>query len=118
MTLPIPVRGLILGLTLLVAGATAFAKDSRSLNIPNAASVGGKQIEAGRYDIGWEEGSPETTVTLSKGKTVVATLRGTIVEGDRKHDRNMVVYVGNPDGSLTISEIRFAGSKTAIVFGQ
>ncbi len=118
MTRSIPVRALILGLALFTAGATVFAKVSRSLNVPQPASVEGKQIEAGTYDVGWEDGQSRTTVTLSKGKSVVATLQANVVEGDKKHDRNMVVYAENPDGLRTISEIRLAGSKTTIVFTQ
>jgi hypothetical protein len=51
-------------------------------------------------------------------KGVVATVEGKWVDRDTKYEANAVVYSNNPDGSRTILEVRFAGLKGALVFGE
>lgn len=112
-------RGLISGLALvLLASSSALAKGSRTINVPYAASLSGTQIEAGQYQLSWEERSPQATVTMAKGKNVMATVQGKIEQRSAKYERNMVVFATRADGSYIISEFRLAGTNKAIVFSE
>ncbi len=102
----------------LVASASALAKNSRSFNLTYSASLNGTQLAAGEYRVTWESHSPGATVTFTNSKNVVATAQGKLVERDVKYERNAVVYETNADGSRIITEIRFGGTKQAIVFGE
>jgi hypothetical protein len=82
--------------------------------------LGETRVEAGHYKVTWEGQSSEVTVTLASasGKTVVATVRGKLVERSTKYDQNTVVYNTRPDGTQVISELRIGGSNKALVFGE
>ena len=112
-------RSLISGVALaLLLSASALAKGSRTINLAYAAVLSGTQIEAGQYQLRWEERSPEATVTLANGRNVVATAQGKVEERSVKYGRNMVLLTTKPDGSRTISEFRLAGTNKAIVFSE
>ena len=99
---------------LLVAGSALAS----TFNVPYAGKMGEARIEAGRYKITWEQHSPGVTVTVAKGKEVVATAKGRLESRKTKFQRNMVVYNTNADGSQTITEIRIGGTNSAIVFSE
>ena len=103
---------------LLMAALSAVAQNARTLKVPYSASVNGKQLAAGEYKVTWETHSPEATVNFSQKKEVVATVEGKWVDRETKYEANAVVYSNNPDGSRTILEVRFAGLKGALVFGE
>ena len=103
---------------LLMAALSAVAQNARTLKVPYSASVNGKQLAAGEYRVTWETQSPEATVNFAQKKEVVATVEGKWVDRDAKYEANAVVFSNNPDGSRTILEIRFAGLKGALVFGE
>jgi hypothetical protein len=108
---------LALAAALALTVVAAMAKShSATINIPYSGTLSGTAIEAGKYDLAWEEHSPEVTVTLSKGKEVAATARGRIEERARKYNRNQVLYSTDASGNQAISEIRLAGTNRAIVF--
>lgn len=102
---------------LVLAVAAAMAKtNSATISIPYPGSLDGTALEAGKYDLAWEEHSPEVTVTLSKGKDVAAKARGRMEERSRKYNRNQVLYNTDAAGNQVIFEIRLAGTNRAIVF--
>ena len=103
---------------LLMAALSAVAQNARTLKVPYSASVNGKQLAAGEYKVTWQTHSPEATVNFSQKKEVVATVEGKWVDRETKYEANAVVYSNNPDGSRTILEVRFAGLKGALVFGE
>jgi uncharacterized protein YlzI (FlbEa/FlbD family) len=112
-------QGLISGLAvLLLVSGSAFAKGSRTINVSYAASLGGVRLEAGQYEFNFEQHTPEATVTLAKGKTVVVTTKGKVEERKTKFERNTVVFETKSDGSQTIGEIRLGGTNQAIVFSE
>ncbi len=109
----------ILGLaTVLAISASAYAKNSRNVNLAQAVTIGGTHLAAGHYQVSWETHSPEATVTFKSDKKIVATTAGKLVERPSKYENNSVVYSDNPDGSRTIIEIRFAGSNQVLTFGE
>ena len=99
-----------------IGSTPLFAKQSRTVRLPYAASLNGTPLATGEYKISWEQHSPEATVTVTQGKDVVATAPATWVARDVRYSTNQVFYNINPDGSRTILEIRFAGLKGALVF--
>jgi uncharacterized protein YfaP (DUF2135 family) len=103
---------------LLMAALSAVAQNARTLKVPYSASVNGKQLAAGEYKVTWETHSPEATVNFAQKREVVATVEGKWVDRETKYEANAVVYSNNPDGSRTILEVRFAGLKGALVFGE
>jgi len=103
---------------LLVASTSAFAKHSGKVTLAFAASLNGSSLTPGEYKVTWEQHSPEATVTLAKGKNVVATTAGKWVDREVRYPANAVLYNVNPDGSRTVMELRFAGLKGALVFGE
>lgn len=100
----------------LTVSAVAFAKQSRTVRLPYDASLNGTALTKGEYKVSWEQHSPEATVTVSRGKNVMATANGRWVDRDVRYRTNEVLYNVNPDGSRTILEIRFAGLNGALVF--
>jgi hypothetical protein len=109
-------RNLVSSLTvlLLVAGSAL----ATTFTVPYSGKMGASRIDAGRYNITWEQHSPDVTVTVAKGKEVVATAKGRLESRSAKFQRNMVVYTTQADGSQTITELRIGGTNTAIVFSE
>jgi len=103
---------------LVLAGATANAKDSRNVVLAHDATVAGSHLASGEYKIQWETHSPAATVSfLRKGK-VVATAEGKVVDRGTRYPANSVVYAIAADGVRTIQEIRLRGSSEVIVFNE
>jgi len=103
----------------LMASVPAYsASNSCRVNMPSAGVLNGTHLAAGQYNLTWQEHSPSVTVTVAKGKNVVATVPGRIEERTSKFQRNMVVYTARPDGSQIINEVRVAGTSRAIVFSE
>jgi len=104
--------------TSLMATQFAVAQNAGTVKLAYSASLVGKQLAAGEYKVAWETHSPEAVVTLTQKKKVIATVPGKWVERETTYEANSVVYSTNPDGSYTILEMRFAGRKGALVFGE
>jgi len=100
---------------LMLATGSALAS---SFNLPYKGNMGEARLDAGHYEITWQQHSPDVTVTVNKGKNVIATAKGRLENRETKYDRNMVVYTTQPDGSQSISELRIGGTSSAIVFDK
>jgi hypothetical protein len=105
----------VIGL-LVLASLSVFAKDVRTIKLPDPAWLAGAELVPGSYELSWVSHSPEATVTLKQGKNVVATVEGKWVERNVKYDRNALVYEIGTSGSRKIVEIRLAGKSQALVF--
>ena len=103
---------------LVLAGATANAKDYRNVVLGHDATVAGSHLASGEYDIQWESQSPAAKVSfLRKGK-VVATADGKVVDRGTRYRANEIVYNEASNGARMIQEIRFRGSSEVIVFNE
>ena len=100
---------------LVVQAATAFAKDTRRVKVVYPASVGGTTLTAGEYKLQSNTKGSDATINFVKGKSVVATAHGQWVNRDAEYDQDAVIYDKASDGSRSIIEMRFAGSKRALV---
>jgi len=113
-------KGVLVLAILICASAGAFAKNVRSLTLQYAATLNGTPVAAGEYSVNWQTHSPEATVTLTgkNGNRVAATAEGRWEERNSKYESDAVVTDKKSDGSRAIIEIRFAGLKGALVFGE
>ena len=109
----------ILTVALLLATSIATsAKNSHTVTLPRDAVLSGTTLPAGHYVVEWEAQSPETTVEFMLGKRVVLSTHGRFEDRGKKYESSMVVYSATAEGTMTISEIRLAGSSQVLVFKQ
>jgi len=103
---------------LLVASLSAWAQNPRSFRLGSSVTLNGKAIPAGRYTVSWESHSPEATVTFVSAGRVVLTAQGQWVDRNVTYREDAIVYNTKGDGLRSLVEIRFAGMKQALVFGE
>ncbi len=109
----------ILSLGMLVAaGIPAAAKNSRTINIHHVVLLQGKNLPAGRYKVEWQTHSPEATVQFLRNRKLVVSTDGRVEQRDKISSCDSVVYDTAPDGSVTLLEIRFAGSNKVLVLNH
>ena len=105
-----------MAVVLTLAVTVSFAKNSRTVKISRQAMLNQVAVAPGQYDVIWEPQVPEPTVTLARDGKVVATTRARLVERDKKYATDMLVYSTDAAGNQTIVEIRFGGTRQALVF--
>ena len=103
---------------LLAAAIPGLAENSRNVTLRYGAVLSGTNLSAGQYNIRWQTHSPEATVQFVQHHKVLLTAEGRVEARNKSYDRNEVVYYTAPDGSLSLAEIRFAGSSNVLVFNQ
>jgi hypothetical protein len=103
---------------LLAAGIPGLAANSGTVTLHHDAVLNGTSLAAGRYSVQWESHSPEATVEFVQHHDVVLSTEARVEQRDKKYDRNAVVYNTAPDGTMSLAEIRFAGSSKVLVFNQ
>ncbi|HEY6289956.1 MAG TPA: hypothetical protein VI455_00115 [Terriglobia bacterium] len=101
-----------------LAAASAFAKDQRNITVKHDASVNGTLVPAGSYKVTWSAESGDPTVNFVKGKETVASTQAKWVDRTTKYDNDSVLYSTESDGSQKIVEIRFAGKSEVLIFGD
>lgn len=95
---------------LLTLAVSAYAAGSITLNTP--ATLNGKQIEAGQYDVKVSGDN----VTLLRNRTAVATAKARVEDRTSAARFNTVVTKSNGSGVPSITEIQFEGKKKVLVF--
>jgi hypothetical protein len=86
----------------------AMAKPvTKSLNLPTRTRLGGNLLDAGNYKLLIDD----TTVTVKKGKEVIAQVQGEWEARAQKNDLTTILQ--GPNGEVL--EIRFAGERRALV---
>jgi len=108
-------KAVVLGLALLVATG-AFASNKASVHIDEAVEVNGQQLPAGDYQIRWEGSGSNVELSFMRGKKEVAKASAREVELAQASAYDSTVIDHN-SGKATVSEIRFAGKKTAFSLG-
>jgi len=103
-------------LSVLVAGS-AFAKNGKRVTINKTVDVNGGTLAAGSYNVTWSAPGGDPTVSFMKGKETVASSQAQWVDRGVKYDNDAVIY-SNEGGASHIIEIRFAGMRQALVFGN
>jgi hypothetical protein len=97
---------------------SGFAKTARNVDIEHAVVVSGTTLPAGQYAVRWEAQNPQASVEFVRNRKVVASAPCKLEDRGKKYDSSTVIYATNPNGSNTISEIRFAGSSEVLVFSE
>ena len=65
--------------------ALAASKNSETVSFPYAVTLGGTQVPAGTYKVEWD-GTGTATVTINRGKKVVATVPATVTQTKSHYD--------------------------------
>jgi hypothetical protein len=78
--------------------------------------VSGTTLSAGTYQVTWTGLNPVVQVQILEGKTVVTSIQARVVTLDNKSPSKAVVTRANPDGSLSLDSLRFAGQSFGLGF--
>jgi len=105
----------VLGLAVLMATA-AFASNKGTLSIQEAVEVNGQQIPAGNYQLRWEGNGPNVELAFMQGRKEVAKASAKVIQLDQASAYDSAV-VDHSSGKATVSEIRFAGKRSALAIG-
>ncbi len=102
----------------LLMSTSLFAASSGSLKLSQPVQLNGTQIKPGDYKVTWEGTGPEVTVSVMKGKEVVAKTSAHLKELERNFGADATVLQKNSDGSTSLNGIRFSGKKVALEFAE
>ena len=109
----------ILSLALLLAcGIPGFAKNSRTVTLTRNVVLNGTTLPAGDYVVRWEAHSPQASVEFARDNKVVLSTECKLEDRGKKSNSDSILYYTASDGTMTINEIRFAGSSAVLVFNQ
>lgn len=109
---------MILPSLVLLLSTSLFAASSGSLNLTQPVQLNGTQLKPGEYKVTWEGTGPEVTVSVMKGKEVVAKTSAHVKELEKNYDSNATLLQKNADGSISLNGIRFSGKKIALEFAE
>jgi hypothetical protein len=111
-------KGLLLGLTLLLATSLFAASNKGSLQTMSDVTVSGKTLPAGNYSVNWDGSGQSVQLNIMKGKKVVATTPATLVDLSQAPNSDAAVVKDNGDGTRSLAEVRFGGKKYALHIGE
>lgn len=94
----------------LTFATAAFAGEGR-LTLNEDAKVNGTLVKAGEYKVEWTEAG---SVSIRKGREVVASATATVTTAARKSRLNAATLVKESDGSKRVSQIEFGGKKEVL----
>ena len=103
----------VLGLAVLLATG-AFASNKGTLSVQEAVQINGQQLPAGEYQFRWEGTGSNVEVSFMQGKKEVAKTSAKVVELQEKSPYDSAV-VDHSSGAASVSQLRFAGKKFALV---
>jgi hypothetical protein len=111
-------KGLLLGLTLLLATSVFASSNKGSLQTLSDVTVNGKALPAGEYSLQWEGTGSNVQLNILKGKKIVATTPARLVDLSQAPSLDAAVVTSNGDGSKSLTEVRFSGKKYALQIGE
>jgi hypothetical protein len=97
----------------LTLGAFAKDKNEGKFTLSDSVQLGSTQLKPGDYKAVWEGTGPDVQVKILQGKNVVATTPAKLVDNASSQDS---VSLGNTNGTKTLQEVDFRGSKKGLVF--
>lgn len=89
--------GTLLLLLSLVIATSALAANSGTMQISSAATVNGKQLSPGQYQVKWDASGSGVQVSILKGRNVVATGPAKLIDLKESSHSNAVVLTNNAD---------------------
>jgi hypothetical protein len=102
----------------LLLSTSLFAATAGSMKLNQPVQLNGTQIKAGEYKVTWEGTGPEVTVSVLKGKEVVAKTSAHLKELAKNGDSDATVLQKNSDGTTSLNGIRFGGKKVILEFSE
>ena len=108
-------KTIVLGVAVLVATA-AFASSKGSLHLTEAVEISGQQLAAGDYSVRWQGSGSAVELSIMQGGKEIAKTTAKEVALERAPDGDVAV-IDHSNGKAAVSEIRFAGKKTAFDIG-
>lgn len=102
----------------LLLSSSLFAASSGSMKLTQPVQLNGTQIQPGDYKVTWEGTGPEVTVSVMKGKEVVAKTSAHVKELEKNFSSDATLLQKNADGSSKLNGIRFGGKKIALEFSE
>ncbi len=109
------VKSLLLASLMLVATG-AFASNKGTMHVEEAVQVNGQSLPAGEYQLRWEGTGSNVEVSFLRGKKEIAKTSAKVIELDKASSYDSAV-VDHSSGKAAVSEVRFAGKKTALSIG-
>ena len=103
---------------LLSTSLFAASASSGSMNLTTPVQLNGTQIQPGDYKVTWEGTGSDVTVSVMKGKEVVAKAPAHVKELEKSYGSNATLLQKNSDGSTALNGLRFGGKKIALEFSQ
>ena len=102
----------------LLLSTSLFAATSGSMKLTQPVQLNGTQLQPGDYKVTWEGTGPEVTVSVTKGKEVVAKTSAHLKELDKNGAADATLLQKNADGSTSLNGIRFGGKRVTLEFSQ
>lgn len=99
-----------------VAASTKAQKEPFQIGVP--FQVSGNSLPAGSYQVTWKGSGPLVFVQIVQNKKVVAATQARMVLLNRQSPSAMPGTLSNPDGSVSLQSLRFAGQSFALYFDQ
>lgn len=100
----------------LTSGAFAETK-TKTVTFDKTVQINGTTLKSGEYKVTYDEGAPTSQLTFQKGKEKVATATAQVKDLGKKTDSTEIVY-NTQSSTPSVSEIRFGGSKQALVLSE
>lgn len=95
---------------LFVSAAIAAEANKTTIRIDQKVTVDGKLLDSGKYTAQWSGDGPNVQVTLTKGKSTVATFAAQIKQEPSANPDDAIGTTDAPDGSKQLSSI-YPGGK-------
>jgi len=107
---------MVFGLAILLATG-AYASNKSSLHFQEAVQVGGQTVPAGEYQLRWNGSGSSVELSIMKGKQEVAKATARVIELDKPSAYDSTI-LDHSNGAAAVTEIRFAGKKSALSLGS
>ena len=98
--------------------ADSKSKDRGSINLSNSVQIGSTQVAPGDYKVEWNGTGDNVQVNILKGKNVVATTQGKLVQLPEKAENNSVTTKADDNNTRALMEIQFDNRRESLVFNQ
>ena len=106
----------------LMTAASSFAstksKDVGHLNIDEPTQIGATRLSPGDYKVEWSGNTNNVQINILKGKDVVATAEGKVVELDKPAKGDSVTTKPLDNNTRVVAEMEFNNRKESLVFNQ
>lgn len=101
---------------IVISGPNIQDVHTESFQVAAPLRLAGKQLSAGIYQVTWAGIGPVAEVDIMQNGKRIVRARARIVSLDKKPSQNELESRNNPDGSVSLESLRFAGGTFALFF--